>query len=84
MSFSVKIKASAAKALRVLPRADRERLAAAIDRLADEPHAGGALKGEFLGLRRLRVGRYRIVYEALDRELTVLVVRIGHRRDVDR
>jgi mRNA interferase RelE/StbE len=84
VSFSVKIKASAAKALRALPRADRERLAAAIDRLADEPHAGGALKGEFLGLRRLRVGRYRIVYEVLDRELTVLVVRIGHRRDVYR
>jgi mRNA interferase RelE/StbE len=84
VSFSVKIKASAAKSLRALPRAERERLAAAIDRLADEPHAGSALKGEFLGLRRLRVGRYRIVYEALDRELTVLVVRIGHRREVYR
>jgi mRNA interferase RelE/StbE len=84
VSFSVKIKASAAKALRALPRAERERLAVAIDRLADEPHAGGALKGEFLGLRRLRVGRYRIVYEVLDRELTVLVVRIGHRREVYR
>jgi mRNA interferase RelE/StbE len=84
VSFSVKIKASAAKSLRGLRRAERERLAAAIDRLADEPHAGSALKGEFLGLRRLRVGSYRIVYEVLDRELTVLVVRIGHRREVDR
>ena len=84
MSFSVKIKASAAKSLRELPRAERERLAAAIDRLADEPHAGSALKGEFLGLRRLRVGSYRIVYEVLARELTVLVVRIGHRREVYR
>jgi mRNA interferase RelE/StbE len=84
VSFSVKIKASAAKSLRALPRAERERLAAAIDRLADEPYAGGTLKGEFSGLRRLRVGRYRIVYEVLDRELTVLVVRIGHRREVYR
>jgi mRNA interferase RelE/StbE len=84
VSFSVKIKASAAKSLGGLPRVERERLATAIDRLADEPHAGGALKGEFSGLRRLRVGRYRIVYEVLDRELTVLVVRIGHRRDVYR
>ncbi|HVT14904.1 MAG TPA: type II toxin-antitoxin system RelE/ParE family toxin [Thermoanaerobaculia bacterium] len=84
MSFSIKIKASAAKSLRALPRAERERLAAAIDRLADEPHAGGALKGELSGLRRVRVGRYRIVYEALDRELIVLIVRIGHRREVYR
>jgi mRNA interferase RelE/StbE len=84
VNFSVKIKASAAKSLRALPRAERERLAAAIDRLADEPYAGSALKGEFSGLRRLRVGRYRIVYEVLDRELIVLIVRIGHRREVYR
>jgi mRNA interferase RelE/StbE len=84
VSFSVKIKSSAAKSLLALPRTERERLAAAIDRLSKEPHAGGALKGEFFGLRRLRVGRYRIVYEVLDHELTVLVVRIGHRREVYR
>jgi len=51
----------------------------AIDRLADEPLAGAALKGEFSGLRRLRVGEYRIVYEAIKRELTILVVRAVHR-----
>ena len=47
--------------------------------VADEPLAGGVLKGEFSGMRRLRVGQYRIVYEVSKRELTVLVVRIGHR-----
>ena len=57
---------------------------AAIDRLAHEPSAGGALKGEFGGLRRLRVGRYRIIYEAFHEELTILVVRVGHRREVYR
>jgi mRNA interferase RelE/StbE len=67
-----------------VPRVERKRLVAAIDRLSDEPHAGGALKGEFSGMRRLRVGRYRVVYEAMDRELTVLIVRIGHRREVYR
>ncbi len=84
VSFSVKIKASAAKSLQALPRAERERLVAAIDRLSNQPHAGGALKGEFSGLRRLRVGSYRIVYEVQERELTVLVVRIGHRREIYR
>ena len=82
MSYSVRIKGSAAKALRRLSPPQRERVVAAIDRLADEPHAGGLLKGEFAGLRRLRVGAYRIVYEADRGELTILVVRIGHRRDV--
>lgn len=82
MTYSVRIKASAAKALRRVRKEDRLRLVEAIDRLAKEPHAGGLLKGEFSGLRRLRVGRYRVVYEVLPKELAVLVVRVGQRKDV--
>jgi mRNA interferase RelE/StbE len=82
--YSIRIKASAERALRKLERADRERLVSAIDRLATEPHSGSVLKGEYSGLRRLRVGRYRIVYEARDRELLILVVRVAHRRDAYR
>ena len=77
MSYSIRIKQSAAKELRRLPSDVRVRLAEAIDRLADEPLAGATLKGEFSGLRRLRVGQYRIIYEAVNREVTILVVRIG-------
>jgi mRNA interferase RelE/StbE len=82
--FSVRIKASAAKVLRKLPEADRRRLIEAIDRLRETPTAGGALKGEFAGLRRLRVGRYRVIYEVVEAELVVLVIRVGHRKDVYR
>jgi mRNA interferase RelE/StbE len=42
------------------------------------------LKEEFSGLRRLRVGNYRIVYEVQAQQLVVLVVRIGRRRDIYR
>jgi mRNA interferase RelE/StbE len=84
VSYSIKIKSSAAKALRKIDVKERTRLVRAIDRLADEPSAGAALKGEFGGLRRLRVGRYRIIYEAIHQELTILVVRIGHRQEVYR
>jgi mRNA interferase RelE/StbE len=84
MSYRVLIKRSAFKALQGIDREDRERLVRAIDRLADEPQAGGVLKGEFSGLRRLRVGVYRIVYEVHESVLTVLVVRIAHRREAYR
>ncbi|PWB70531.1 MAG: type II toxin-antitoxin system RelE/ParE family toxin [Holophagae bacterium] len=84
MSYSLRIKGSAVKALRRIPKTDRVRLIEAIDRLAAEPAAGGVLKGEFQGLRRLRVGSYRIIYEVDQGELTILVVRIGHRKDVYR
>ncbi|MBZ0111491.1 MAG: type II toxin-antitoxin system RelE/ParE family toxin [Thermoanaerobaculia bacterium] len=80
MSFQVRIKSSAAKALRKLDRSQRDGLVRAIDRLAVEPTAGGALKGEFAGLRRLRVGSYRIIYEVIEDRLVVLVVRVVHRK----
>jgi mRNA interferase RelE/StbE len=84
VSYSLRIKASAVESLRRVSTAERLRLIEAIDRLATEPTAGGVLKGEFRGLRRLRVGRYRIGYEADEGELTILVIRIGHRKDVYR
>lgn len=84
MTYCVRIKASAVKALKKIAIKERVRLIAAIDALATNPAAGGVLKGEFAGLRRLRVGDYRIVYEVNDGELVVLVIRIGHRQGVVR
>jgi len=84
VSYSISIKASASKSLSHIPKPERVRLVSAIDRLRDEPLAGGVLKGEFSGLRRLRVGVYRIVYEVIHEKITVLIVRIGHRREVYR
>ena len=84
MIYSVRIKASAVKALKKIALKDRERVISAIDALAINPAAGGVLKGEFAGLRRLRVGDYRIIYEVNDGELLVLVIRIGHRQGVYR
>jgi mRNA interferase RelE/StbE len=84
VSYSVKIKASAAKQLGRLDAGTRRLLVEQIDRLAADPHVGTALKGELDGLRRVRVGAYRIVFEVRNRELLVLVVRVGHRSGVYR
>ena len=84
MTYSLQIKASAAKALAKIPKPSRIRLIEAIDRLRNEPHAGGVLKGEFAGLRRIRVGNYRVVYEVVDDQLVILVIRVAHRKDVYR
>jgi len=63
-------------------RPDRIRIVNAIDELAGNPARGTALKGELRGLRRIRVGDFRVVYEVKDEELLVLVVRVRHRREV--
>ncbi len=80
MSYSVRIKRSASQELKRIPQPARTRVVHAIDGLGGQPLTGSALKGGLRGLRRLRIGDYRIVYELLDDELVVLVVRVAHRR----
>ena len=75
VTFSVRIKGSAAKELGRIPNPMRGRIALAIDALAEQPFRGSVLKGESRGLRRVRVGDYRIVYEVLHEVLVVLVIR---------
>lgn len=79
MSWSIRIKSSARKDLRRIDARDRARLVGAIDGLAENPYRGSALKGDLTGLRRIRVGSYRIIYEVRDAELVVLVVRVAPR-----
>ena len=84
MPYATRIKESAARELQRIERSDRERLIAAIDRLAEHPFAGSALKGELRGLRRIRVGDYRLIYEVREQDLVVLVLRAAHRREAYR
>ena len=84
MDWSVQIKRSAVKELSRVTRADRPRIVAAIDDLANNPYRGSALKGELTGLRRIRIGSYRVIYEVREVELIILVVSAGHRKDVYR
>ena len=81
MSCSIRIRRSAAAELGCAATPERARIVAAIDRLAETPHLGTALKGEMRGLRRMRGGDYRILYEIGDNELIVLVIRLAHRPD---
>lgn len=79
MDYSVRIKRSAAKELAGVAQPHRSRLIDAIDDLPNQPLAGAALKGGMRGLRRMRIGSYRVIYEVLDGELLILVIRIAHR-----
>ena len=84
VTCSVRIKGSAARELARIAKPARARIAEAIDGLAENPFTGTTLKGELRGLRRIRVGEYRIVYEIQEGEVVVLVVRVRHRRDAYR
>ena len=81
VSYSIRIRDSARRELAQLPRDARERVIVAIDAQREQPLAGSPLTGGLRGLRRQRVGDYRILYELLDEELVILVVRVAHRRE---
>jgi mRNA interferase RelE/StbE len=76
---------SASKALRKLDPQVARRILAAVGTLADQPRpappAGKPLKGE-PGAWRLKVGDWRVVYEPQDDHLVVLVLALGHRREI--
>ena len=84
MLYSLKIKKSALKEIQKLGIVDRTRVVEAIDKLPENPHIGKLLKGEQSGLRRIRVGSFRVVYEINDGEVMVLVLRVAHRKQVYR
>jgi mRNA interferase RelE/StbE len=84
VSYSLRIKRSALKEIQALPNPERLRIVEAIDRLPENPHVGKLLKGDLSGLRRIRTGDYRIVYEIDEGQVVVLVLRVAHRKNVYR
>ena len=84
MSWQIQIEKRALKALEGLPAADRQRVRVAIRGLAVDPRPRGCKKLEDSEYWRIRVGVYRVVYGIEKKRLLILVVRIGHRREVYR
>jgi mRNA interferase RelE/StbE len=85
VAYTVQVLPSAQRQLAKLDPPIRKRIAAAIDSLADDPRPAGAKKlqgGETTW--RVRVGDYRILYDIHDRQALVLVIEVGHRREIYR
>ena len=83
-SASIRWERRAVKELQALAKDAQQRIVVAVESLKDEPLKGEQLSAEWKGLRRLRVGRYRVIYAFDGRQFLVLVVRVGHRRDAYR
>ena len=85
-AYNLELKRSAVRELdSVEPKAQRQRIVARVRALASEPRPAGAQKlaGEAARFR-LRQGDYRILYEIDDSERRIVIVRIGHRREIYR
>ena len=72
----------AQKALAELPKGDYERVRDAMMALSEEPRPSGCKKLVSRDGWRIRQGNYRVIYEVDDVSRQVLVLDVGHRRDV--
>ena len=83
-SYKILFTRSAAKELGRVPATDRQRIVNRIGALAENPRPTGAEKLSGDDKFRIRQGDYRILYEIIDTQLIVTVVRVGNRGEVYR
>lgn len=84
MIYRVEIEPPARRALAKLSRPIATRIIRRLEALAEDPRGMGAVKLSGHNAYRVRVGDYRILYAVLDDRMLVLVVELGHRRDIYR
>ena len=82
MSYNIVIRRSAQKSLSKLPKKDYERVRDAVWKLAENPRPNGYLKLTNRDGYRIRVGNYRIIYEINDNRIEIIILLIGHRKDI--
>jgi mRNA interferase RelE/StbE len=83
--YDIEISETAEKQLKKLQRGDQRRVVRAIVALADEPHPRGSRKlSGYNDVFRIRVGRYRVIYSVSGNRLIVIILKIGHRKNVYR
>ena len=83
--YEVQISRTAEQQLRKLPHADQTRVARVMLALANDPFPRGVRKlSGYDDVFRVRVGRYRILYSVSDTALIIVVLKVGHRKDVYR
>lgn len=83
MAYNITYKKSVAKDLKRIGKRNATRILDKIDEdLVENPDRFPALTGPFAGLRKFRVGDYRVVFAIMDED--VLILRIQHRKDVYR
>jgi mRNA interferase RelE/StbE len=82
--YKIQFKASVEKDFSIIPKSDLKKIFRRIETLAEEPRPRGCEKLTGQERYRLRQGRYRIVYSIQDDELTVWIVKVGHRKDIYR
>ena len=82
-NYEIQIAKSVLKTLKTLPAIDVKKIISTIQALALDPFPNGCRKisGE-QSTYRVRQGNYRVIYEIEDHKMLILILKVGHRKDV--
>ncbi len=84
MLYQIAIERSVIKFLSRIPETDYHHIKAKIQSLATDPRPNGSIKLKGRNAYRVRQGDYRILYEIRDKALLIVVVTVGHRKEIYR
>ena len=83
--YRIEVSGTAERQLKKIRREDKVRILRAISLLASEPRPGGCKKmSGYDDIYRIRIGNYRVIYEIDGKRIVVVILKIGHRREVYR
>ena len=80
--FDVRLQNPAKRFLKKLEEQEQTRIIKKLKQLKENPELGKPLTGKLSGLWSLRVGKYRALYQIRNKELLIIVLDIGHRKNV--
>lgn len=83
-AYNIFFKRSVEKDIKSIPKKDLNKILDRIKKLVEDPRPSGSEKLTGQERYRVRQGLYRIVYSIQDNELTIWVIKVGHRKDVYR
>jgi mRNA interferase RelE/StbE len=82
--YRIVFRKSVVQDLRPIPNRDLRKILATIESLSEEPRPSGIERLSEQDRYRIRQGNYRIIYEINDKKVIVVVVKVGHRKEVYR
>lgn len=82
MSWKIEYNKEAVRNLEKISTSEKNKLFKGIEILKENPDLGKQLVGPLKGLRSLRIGNYRVIYKKELQIITIIVIAIGHRKNI--
>ena len=82
MKYSINFTKAALKSLKSINKNDIGRIMNKIDLLKENPYPIDCKKLKTTNAFRIRIGNYRVIYDIVNEELTIRIIKIGHRKDI--